>query len=1043
MISFEEFYTVVHGHAPRVWQSDLARQVIDRGWPDAVKAVTGAGKTSVIDIAVYALAHEVESILERGGDPLTERTMDLRIVLGVERRLIVDEAYSHAERLVQAVESSPELASVKDALRALIPDGPTILLTSMHGATTWDRLWWRPVGCSIILGTMTQITSRVLFRGVGESPATQRLSAAVLGSDCLRFCDEPHLMTNAVAALRDQQTLVNIRPPHTVVLGATPLASTLDGDVFEAQMPTRRFPRTLRVLSGEDSTARKNLMVGAAVEAHNAGKSVVVLVSRVKSATAVATAIRSSKIPCRVLTSRIRGYDRQDVEVPMPDGILVATQTLEAGVDFDADVIVSDLAPLPSLIQRHGRVGRRDDRPAEMVVVVEPTEEEEKHDKKGNFTGYEYTKSDNHAVYGARALHFTRVALESLDSLDGVDVSDEKYADTWVPATREVRLNEEMADLLSDTSATAPWESYLHSPDDKNTGTVTLLWREEPELVDRVRPRPGETLEVPLWVARDLMQGTVPAELGDEGLVSESKSKALKYGTVWDRKNSPVQAKSMHDLKPGNVLVLPCEAGNYLPEQGIVTSKTPVTDLSVECTDMAGESTAFIPLKRIVGDAVESILDGTVDLDPECIPEGFHQEGELLARRFQYATKSGKVVRLADHLDQVGDSAATYAHYAGMDESSFRTAGVHHDLGKALPDFQRFRLGNMNDPEPWAKSRVSIRTSGSPLPSPWRHESAVARTLMEVDPLASWLVADHHGKGHVHQMGDGIHQVSRLPEGMSVWDAAAVSAVFRWADWEVSGSPEDRGLTMADLDLIDVPDLQTPEPVQPAGSVITLPGFDSNYLRNRMMSFGALQAVSEVDPDAQIRMFVDHAEIVTTAEIRWEPIESLVGKRVSPKYAKFAADTDPTYSASCWGAGDKGQVPLASMTCHRNSGNWYSDPLTNGESVPVDCLYDADSGWSDTGDVGFGEGLTTEAQSKNVYGQFRADANMWAMRGQWLFGAPQSALGAGVVNKILTVPEADHWSTVDEIRAAARRGVGDKYVKHQTDNEYSHLWMPA
>jgi len=40
------------------------------------------------------------------------------------------------------------------------------------------------------------------------------------------------------------------------------------------------------------------------------------------------------------------------------EGILISTQVVEAGVNIDADVLITDLAPLPNLVQRAGRVAR-------------------------------------------------------------------------------------------------------------------------------------------------------------------------------------------------------------------------------------------------------------------------------------------------------------------------------------------------------------------------------------------------------------------------------------------------------------------------------------------------------------------------------------------------------------------------------------------------------------------------------------------------------------------------------------------------------------
>ena len=56
---FGDFFEAVHGAGKRPfsWQEDLLRHVVNTGtWPEQIVAPTGAGKSSVVEIHVFAVA---------------------------------------------------------------------------------------------------------------------------------------------------------------------------------------------------------------------------------------------------------------------------------------------------------------------------------------------------------------------------------------------------------------------------------------------------------------------------------------------------------------------------------------------------------------------------------------------------------------------------------------------------------------------------------------------------------------------------------------------------------------------------------------------------------------------------------------------------------------------------------------------------------------------------------------------------------------------------------------------------------------------------
>src|SRR3954462_408362 len=140
---FAEFYGLIHtSREPFPWQQDLVDQVLATGqWPDLIDAPTGLGKTSVLDIAVFVAAATAGQAAGRPGRR--------RCFLVVDRRLVVDEATTHAKTLAQAVRAAETsgdtgvLGEVARALRSYAPDntGELLPVTRMRGGVTWASSW--------------------------------------------------------------------------------------------------------------------------------------------------------------------------------------------------------------------------------------------------------------------------------------------------------------------------------------------------------------------------------------------------------------------------------------------------------------------------------------------------------------------------------------------------------------------------------------------------------------------------------------------------------------------------------------------------------------------------------------------------------------------------------------------------------------------------------------------------------------------------------------------------------------------------------------
>lgn len=71
--------------------------------------------------------------------------------------------------------------------------------------------------------------------------------------------------------------------------------------------------------------------------------------------------------------------------------------------------------------------------------------------------------------------------------------------------------------------------------------------------------------------------------------------------------------------------------------------------------------------------------------------------------------------------------------------------------------------------------------------------------------------------------------------------------------------------------------------------------------------------------------------------------------------------------------------------------------------------------------------------------KFRPDVYAWMARGQLSWGAPQSPYGVGCTAGKLHLPRSSRWRNAEEVLAAARRGLGDMYVKTAL-NKYMICW---
>jgi len=785
---FPEVFHAIHGHPPFPWQARLAEQVArDGAWPDALDLPTGSGKTAALDIALFHLALEAD----RGAG----RTAPVRIAFVVDRRIIVDAAFERAERIADALAAADPtgpkpLDRMAAALRGLSGDGPPLVVQALRGGLPPEADWARtPAQPTILCSTVDQVGSRLLFRGYGISDSMKPVHAGLLGADCLLLLDEAHLAAPFAQTLAwvgryrgRPWTEAGPAPWRVVTLTATPRGSEestkpfglWDDDRADKTLSKRLSaakPAVLRLTPAEaNSPAHAKALAEAAqlLFKQDEPRTLAVVVNRVALARAVFEDLRSDlgeTATVILLTGRTRDLDRDALldkhkdrllsgaedNPDTPPLIVVATQTIEAGADFDFDAMVTQIAPLDALRQRFGRLNRMG-RPIPAPGVIVATKEE---------TG---RKVDD-PVYGDRA----KATWDWLT--DGTAPKTGKAApvvDFGLSAMAERLRDVETAPLCA-TAPDAPilrpadvtllsWTApvpavdpavslFLHGPQSA-PADVQIVWRADltpdtlkqaGEILALVPPHTGETLSVPVWAARrwlrrDAADRAGAADTADvEGTADPGEldarhptRPAFRWAGADSDRTGPVWP---NQIRPGDVIVVPatyggCDAYGWAPE-----SDAPVSDLGdrqpphrravrrlhpalVSGTVWAAvmpflrEDCAMDASERLGGLAAHGVtLDRPADL---ILPETY--DGAILrARKRPDRTASsavteddasgsltGQGLTLADHADQVERTARAFAKAAGLPPDlidAVALAARLHDEGKRDDRFQVWLRG--------------------------------------------------------------------------------------------------------------------------------------------------------------------------------------------------------------------------------------------------------------------------------------------------------------------------------------------------------------
>lgn len=645
---FGRFFDAVHGYAPFPWQSKLAAEVCEEGaWPAALDVPTGAGKTSALDVAVFHLALEASAG--------KKRRAPVRIAFVVDRRLVVDGAAEHARELAAALASSTEgvVRTVADRLRLLAeqPAEP-LMVARLRGGVPRESDWARtPSQPVILVSTVDQVGSRLLFRGYGVSDRMKPIHAGLLGCDSLVLLDEAHLSQPFEQTLRGLETTEKPEAApsmrtRVVTLSATqtaarPFAISSEDrkhPVLAPRLKAAKPVELVRVNAAEADAAFSAEFAKRAIAAARevgAPRKIAVVVNRVRRAREIWNMV-SEELGAEntaLLIGRSRPLDRDDkVNALLPrmrakapvalEGplVVVATQCIEAGADVDFDVLLSELAPLDCLRQRFGRLNRYG-RPIEAKGAVLAAR-----DQLGS-------KAEDPLYLGRSAA--TWVLLEKYASpaagkkkaaaIDfGLEASrrwlPEGEALLGVVAPREDApvLLPSFVDMWAQTSPAPAVEPepalFLHGPR-SGPGEITIVWRDDlanidvkdwGRVLDACPPSVLEGLSLPRWEVVRFLEGRARGEVSDAeaggDLEDERESKAELAYYVYRGADQHERRVPLRALREGDVVVVHSAAGGCDEWGWNPRSTAPVVDRAEEANRrQRGVDVLRIGTERLAG----------------------------------------------------------------------------------------------------------------------------------------------------------------------------------------------------------------------------------------------------------------------------------------------------------------------------------------------------------------------------------------------------------------------------------------------------------
>ena len=853
-------------HYPFSWQEEVLDHICKHGvWPERINAPTGSGKSSVVDIHLFANA-----LAAVGAAPRVPR----RLCVTVGRRALVDSQVDRAREILRRMNEvladesgEPDiLRRVAEALQSFQTRNDEQRSAPFEVGHIRGELSNRtlPVtdisACAIIAATPDMYGSRALFRGYGSTKAARPRETALLTMDTVMVLDEAHMnrqllhTTQRIAELQKREADLGVPTLQVVETTATPSTGDSDSTTLGVDIEALDSPNdkelhrrvyshkelVLRPIDKWDGKPGNRAVVDAAVDAikeflahreasegSEKAHTVGCIVNHVRTAIAIKEALVKNKVlekekEVQLLVGRMRPYDLKKLQKKhsklfTTEGdksvkVVVATQTLEVGIDVDFADLVTELAPASSLAQRFGRVNRLGHRTDSKVVVIGPANSDS---VKKDAPPYKAVDLSN--AYGW---------LEALNGTENPSVNPAAMVKNPPVQSSPERLlyqRPEWPDLLEFSRTDEnPYDEpdldlWLHDSLDAETAMGGVIVRDN---LPSNTSAAMEILKTSYFAPSDLE--TFPANLKilqeildyqDEHGVKPRKF-LYRQGEISLWQDAEHGDENNQALAPGDVLIL--DTGSVpFTNQGIAVTqrelpskkdeleavpfpndiKLYVYEKCVDCEKDFGEYLGLSPeevaelldtqstdgkKKMIVSELTTEAEDGqeVIAWYADVTDDEESVEGSDIAQELVLA---GPVL-LDDHQNDVAERTRQLAENLGLApefSEALELAAKYHDEGKRDLRFQQM-LGADPEAEVLAKSgRRSVAEayrarSRSALPRGWRHEQLSA-LMVAASPekvgahrdLVLRIIGCSHGHGRfsfAHDAGFLLKE-GYLPEG--------------------------------------------------------------------------------------------------------------------------------------------------------------------------------------------------------------------------------------------------------------------------------------